>query len=97
VAAGEDEPEAVVGDAVLVELRLVRPLRVLVELCRDRRERRVEPRATTEPVDRLEPPGRDEPRARVRRQAFGRPLLQRRGERIVQRLLGEVEVPEEAD
>ena len=48
-------------------------------------------------VDRLEAAGRDEPRARIRRDAVARPLLERRGERVVQRLLGEIEVAEEAD
>ena len=48
-------------------------------------------------VDRLEPARRHEPRARVRRHAARRPLLQRRGERVVQRLLRTVEVAEQAD
>ena len=48
-------------------------------------------------VDRLEPADRHEPGARVGRNSALRPLLQRRGERVVQRLLGAIEVAEEAD
>ena len=50
-----------------------------------------------QPVDRFESACRDEPRARIRRHAFERPTLDRRRERILQRLLGEIEVAEEAD
>src|SRR6266571_1569593 len=50
-----------------------------------------------QPVDRLESASGDEPRARIRRHAFDRPALHRRRKRILQRLLGEVEVAEEAD
>ena len=60
-------------------------------------ERRVEPGAPAHAVDRLEAPGRDEPRARIRGHAVARPALDGRGERVVQRLLGEVEVAEQAD
>ena len=48
-------------------------------------------------VDRLEAAGRDEPRARIVGHAVARPLLDRRREGVVQRLLGEVEVAEQAD
>lgn len=50
-----------------------------------------------EPIDGLEPASRDEPRARVGGRAFDRPLLDRRRERVLKRLLGEIEVAEEAD
>ena len=48
-------------------------------------------------VDRLEAAGRDEPGARIGGHAVARPLLERGGEGVVQRLLGEVEVAEQAD
>jgi hypothetical protein len=52
---------------------------------------------STQPVDGFEPAGRDQPRARIGGCALGRPLFDGRGERILQRLLGEIEVAEEAD
>ncbi len=58
---------------------------------------RVEPRASAYAVDGLEATGRYEPRARIRRDAVARPLLERRSESVVQRLLGEVEVAEQTD
>jgi hypothetical protein len=69
----------------------------VAEMLGDRRLRRVEPRAASQAIDRLEAPRRDEPRARVRGHARLRPLLQRCRDGVVQRLLGEVEITEEAD
>ena len=68
-----------------------------VELLGELRQRGVEPGAPAHAVDRLEAAGRNEPRPRIGRHAVARPLLQRRREGIVQRLLGEVEVAEQAD
>src|SRR5262249_40407488 len=50
-----------------------------------------------ERVDGLEAAGRDEPGTGIRRYALARPLLDRGPARVVQRLLGEIEVAEEAD
>jgi hypothetical protein len=50
-----------------------------------------------QPVDGLEPPRGNQPRARIGRDALDRPLLDRCRERILQRLLGEIEIAEEAD
>ena len=58
---------------------------------------RVETRAPAHAVDRLEASGRHQPRARIGGHAVARPLLQRRPEGVVQRLLGDVEVAEQAD
>ena len=58
---------------------------------------RIEARAPADAVDGLEAAGRHEPGARIRRHAVARPLLERRPESVVQRLLGEVEVAEQAD
>ena len=48
-------------------------------------------------VDRLEAAGGDEPRARIRGHALARPLLHRRDEGLVQRLLRDVEITQLAD
>ena len=45
----------------------------------------------------LEAAGGDEPGARVRGNAVARPLLDRGRERVVHRLLGEIEIAEQAD
>ena len=67
------------------------------DLLGDVLHRAIEARAPAHAVDRLEAAGRHEPRARVRRHAVARPLLERRAERVVQRLFGEVEVAEKTD
>ncbi len=59
--------------------------------------RRVEPGAPADGVNGFESAGRHQPRPRPFRNALPRPLLDRRGEGVVERLLGEVEVAEEAD
>jgi hypothetical protein len=95
VTAREDQAEAVVLDALFIRPRagvddgdvdLVAPL-----------VQRIEPRAAAHAVDRLEASGGHEPRARIRRHAFARPLLESGPERVVQRFLGDVEVAEQAD
>jgi hypothetical protein len=48
-------------------------------------------------VDGLEARRGDEPGARIGRNAFARPLFQRHAEGIVQRFLGDVEIPEQPD
>ena len=60
-------------------------------------ERGVEAGAAAQRVDRLEAAGRHQPGARIGGHAVARPLLERRGEGVVQRLLGAVEVAEQAD
>ena len=95
MAAGEDQPQPVVLDAVLV--RLERVARVSIELLRDLRERRIESGTAAQGVDRLEPTGRNQPGAGIRGHAIPGPALDRGGERVVQSLLGEVEIAEQAD
>jgi hypothetical protein len=51
----------------------------------------------SDPVDRPVARGGDDPRAGVRRDAVGRPTLERRDVRIGDGLLGEVEVTEDPD
>ena len=94
MAAGEDEPQPIVLDGLAV------PWSGLVDdgihLLGDILHR-VEPRASAYAIDGLEATGRYQPRARIRRHAVARPLLERRAEGVVQRLLGEVEVAEQPD
>jgi hypothetical protein len=94
VAAGEDEPQPVVLDALFFPRRGVidgslESLGGVVQ--------RLESRAPADAVDGLETPGRHQPRPGIGRDAVVRPLLERRAEGLVQRLLGEVEVAEQAD
>ena len=59
--------------------------------------RRIESRPPANRINRLETRGRNQPRARVSRQALPGPALQRGIERVVHRVLGQVEVAEQAD
>jgi len=92
MAAREDEAKAIVLDGVVVPSG---------RRGGQRRDRvghlvhRDEARAPAQGVDRLEPAGRNEPGARVRRHAVSRPLLERGTEGLAQRLLGEIEVAEQ--
>src|SRR5690606_38024340 len=97
VAAGEDEPEAVVGHGVVVRLRVVVRERDVCVSLRQCRLRRVEPRVAAQLVDGLESSRRNEPRASIGGDPVSGPLLERGGKSVVQRLLGEVEITEEAD
>jgi hypothetical protein len=87
VAAGEDETKPVIDDIGWIDrcfgdhFELARTF----TLC------------LSKPIDSLESPRGDEPRSRVRRRALDRPALHRRRERILQRLLGEIEIAEEAN
>ena len=95
MAAREDQPQAIVFDAVVDRFRR------LGGACGDPlgelRQRRVEARAPAHGVDRLEAAGRDEPRTRVVGQPLTRPLLDGRRKRVVHRLFGAIEIAEQAD
>jgi hypothetical protein len=54
-------------------------------------------RFPAEAVDRPIPGCGDDPSRRARRQTGGRPPLDRRGERVLDRLLGDADVTEDAD
>ena len=90
MAAGEDQPQAVVLDRLGVGL-VFRSEGLGVVFFQ-----RIEARAAPDRVDRLEAPGRDEPGARIAGNAFVRPLLERRAEGVGERLLREVEVAKQA-
>ncbi|MNC87358.1 hypothetical protein D3C83_30790 [compost metagenome] len=58
---------------------------------------RIEARAAADGIDRLEAPGRNEPRPRIGGDAIARPVLEGGTERLMQRFLGEIEIAEEPD
>ena len=95
MAAGEDQPQTVVCDPLIVHFRLFAI--VSVDLLCDFPERGVEPGTAADDVDGLEAPGRNKPRPRIGRHAIPRPLFDRRGECIVQCLFGQIEFTEQAD
>ena len=97
VAAGEDQPQALVGDrahGLVVLVGLVRPGQRLQprELLSSRRRAPLGP----QPVDRAVARRGDDPRRRVGGDAVARPALERDRARVLDRLLGAVEVAERA-
>ena len=95
MAAGEDQPQPVVLHTVVVYVGGGRD--AVAQAIGQRRERGIEPGAPAQLVDGLEAPGGDEPRPRLGGHAFGGPALHCGRERVVQRLLGQIEVAEQAD
>jgi hypothetical protein len=96
MAAGEDQSQAVVGDHgrflvlfVLGDGRWLERLQLLELLGAAA--------LPPKPVDRLVPSGGRDPGAGVVRQAALGPDLHRHQERLLNRVLSEVEVPEDAD
>src|SRR5216683_1082425 len=95
MAASEDQPQPVVF--YILTLRLYSTGEASVELLGKLPKRRIEPGAPAHTVNRFEAASGNQPRSGIHRDAITRPLLHRRGEGIVQRLLGEVEVVEQTD
>nr|QPG01998.1 hypothetical protein WM98B_00145 [Acinetobacter nosocomialis] len=91
MAAGEDQPQAVILDAVVVGL-FARQVGPVIEVVNE-----IEPCPPSQAVDRLEAAGRHQPGARIGRHTLSRPLLERDTKGIVQRLLREIEVAEQAN
>src|SRR5215470_17722196 len=90
MAAREDEPEPILRHRrVLVRRQLDVPRDFALHLR--------EAGAATNPVDGLVTGRGNQPRRRVGGAAGGRPLLDGDGIRLLQRLLGHVEIPEQAD
>jgi hypothetical protein len=89
VAASEDEAQAVVFDRVGVGRSLGRKRFDLLFI------ENIKPCLAADAVDRLEAARRDQPGARIGRNALARPLLQGGAESLVQRLFGEVEVADQ--
>ena len=96
MAAGEDEAQPVVLEALVVLVGGVGG-RLVVEPGGELAEQAVEPGTSPEPIDRLEAAGRDEPGARVGRRPVPGPALDRGHEGVLEGLLGEVEVAQQAD
>ena len=93
MAAGEEEPQAVVGAH--------RPSRRdrfihLAGLRRQLAHALAVARVAPEPVDGLAPSGGHQPGARIARDALGRPVLERRDRRLLDELLREVPVAQDA-
>jgi hypothetical protein len=89
MAARKDQLEALVGNrGVLVVGELLCTCEQLRLAC----ERLLAP----DPVDRAVARRRDDPRARVRGRAVARPPLERDRERVLHRVLGEIEIAEDA-
>ena len=102
VAAGEDEPESVIGDHAM-RLDLVggrSPLdepRLGVGLGLQDGLLLGQDPCPPESVDGAAPGGGRDPGAGVVGDAIARPVLERRHERVLDRVLGQVEVAEDAD
>ena len=90
MAAREQERQPLVGDRRLVVHRF---LPLLVELGHEL----IEASLAAQPVDRLSPCGDREPRAGVLRGSGARPRDERGGERVLKRVLREVDVAQVAD
>jgi len=95
VAAGEDEAKPVVlhGSHLLGHTRVVIATREHRHLAQQFQSTRLAAQA----VDGAVAGSRRDPAARVGRQADARPLAQGDGERLLHRILGEVDVTEDAD
>jgi hypothetical protein len=94
MATGENEAKLVVLDQLVTELGVRRRC---LQLDRDSFQGSVEPRTPANPIDRLEATGRHQPPIGIGGHALTRPSLDGGGERLVHRLLGEIEIAEKAD
>jgi hypothetical protein len=94
MAAGERQRQSLVGNRALVHVVLLARRRH--EPCR-LRELLGPDALAAQPVDRTIPRRRDDPGERARRDAVPWPPLERGGERVLDGVLGEIEVPERAD
>jgi hypothetical protein len=89
VAAGEDQLEPLVGDDSLLVVRERFGPREQFRLPRERL-------LSADPVDRRVPGRRHDPGARVARRSVTRPALGGADEGVLHRVLGEVEITEDA-
>jgi hypothetical protein len=95
VAAREDEAKTVVIDVA----GLIRNGFVGSDFntIGNRRQGSVEPHAAPQAIDSFETSGGNEPGSRISRDTFSGPNIEGRNECIVQRLLGEVKISQEAN
>ena len=89
VAAGEDQLESLVGDHGLLVVRELLGPREQLRLARQRL-------LAADPVDRRVAGRRDDPGAGIARRSVARPALRRADEGVLHRVLGEIEVTEDA-
>ena len=102
MAAREDQPQLIVRDRAHRVLghdlhRRLLPLRLEGRVARQQDLALRESPVPAQPVDRPVPRGGGDPRRGVVREAADRPRLERRDERLLDHLLGEVEVAQHAD
>ena len=93
VTAGEDKPEAVVLEVIVIPRWVGNCFQSVDHRAVDA----LEACAAAQTIDRLEPASRNEPGARIGRNTVRGPLLDGGRKRVVQRLLGEIEIIEKAD
>src|SRR5579875_2410250 len=96
MAAGEDQPQAVVRDAVILQSVAGILLFALLE-SENLVETTGEARIAAHPIDRLVPRRADNPRARVARRSFARPLFERGGEGLLRHVFGKLEIADQSD
>ena len=94
MAAREDQAEPVLGHGRLLVTSQQRSRQL--DVPRDLFLLLLEPGTPAQPVDRLVPSGGDQPAHRIRRGTGRRPLPQPRRECLLERLLGHVDVAEQA-
>ena len=96
VTTGEDQAKPIVFDAALVVL--IRDETHRFSIIGGAVDRGWSARVASQPIDRTKARRADQPRARIVWNCVGaRPLLDGDGERVLHRLLGEIEVAEETD
>ena len=93
VTAGEDQAKPIVGHIVHIAPVVALGMQLRCHIGGGG----IKTRHATLRIDGTKARGGNQPCARIRRNAVTRPSIQTHAERIVQRLLGEIEITEEAD
>src|SRR5262245_28210538 len=95
MAAREDQAQAIVLDVLIVAHNV--GAGHILKTAGNALQRGVQTSPATNGVDALELASRNEPRPGIGRNPIARPLLEGRSERLLQRLLGEVEITEQTN
>jgi hypothetical protein len=95
MTTNENQPQHVVVERAIIGL--VRRRRIEQQFMRQLRSFAAKRDGAANAIDRLVAPDIDQPGARIGRQAAARPARQRHRESILQRILGEIEITDEAD
>ncbi|MCY1182860.1 hypothetical protein D9M73_234390 [compost metagenome] len=93
MAAGEDQPQAIVLQVILCHVRRLKGFQGVCQTGLGD----IETGATAQAIDRLEAAGGHQPGPRAGRHAIALPALHRNEEGFMQGLLGQVEITEQAD